>query len=311
MSLEQAAGLAKSPEAAAPLAPVVLWMTGALFAFCGIAMSLRGLAPHAGVFEVNAVRTGGGLLVLLVAMLVTGMRPRLPGREDLILHGARNAIHWVASLLWTASVTLLPLATVFALEFTTPIWVAVFSAMFLASRITGSTAIGLVMGMIGVLVVLRPSAESFDHLTVLPLAAAAFLAGATLFTQRLTRRNAVLDILFWMMALQFGANMAVLAWTGSIGSLFAALAGNPEVAGMAAALVASGIASQLCLTQALRTGNAVMVVSIDFFRIPLVAVIGYFVYAENVGLHTFIGSIAIVIAVAIITAERQPKAAGN
>jgi drug/metabolite transporter (DMT)-like permease len=52
----------------------------------------------------------------------------------------RNLVHFGGTYAWAVGVTLLPLATVFALEFTTPAWVALLAVLVLGERMTTSRA---------------------------------------------------------------------------------------------------------------------------------------------------------------------------
>src|SRR5690348_7827264 len=99
-------------------------MTGALLSFSATAVSVRALSPVFSVFEILAIRNGAAVLILLaVALLRPALRPGLRPRR-LGLHLARNTLHFASTAAWAFSLTLLPLATVFALEFTAPAWVA-------------------------------------------------------------------------------------------------------------------------------------------------------------------------------------------
>ena len=70
------------------------------------------------------------------------------------------------------SLLLLPLATVFALEFTMPAWTILLAPLFLGERMTPSRVGAVVLGLAGVLVILRPGLESFQPAALLVLAAA-------------------------------------------------------------------------------------------------------------------------------------------
>ena len=60
------------------------------------------------------------------------------------------------------SLLLLPLATVFALEFTMPAWTILLAPFFLGERMTASRIGAVVLGLVGVLVILRPGIETFQ-----------------------------------------------------------------------------------------------------------------------------------------------------
>ncbi|HEX9073153.1 MAG TPA: EamA family transporter, partial [Pseudolabrys sp.] len=111
---------------------VVLWMVGALLSFSVMAVSIRQLS-RAGlsIFEILAIRSGVALLVLIALLAV---RPDLrlharPRRMGLNLF--RNTVHYASQFSWALSLTMLPLATVFALEFTMPAWTALLAIWFL------------------------------------------------------------------------------------------------------------------------------------------------------------------------------------
>ena len=103
-------------------------MVGALLSFSAMAVSIRELA-RAGlsIFEILAVRSGASLIVLFTLL---ALRPELrvhalPRRMGLNL--TRNLVHYASQYGWSLSLTLLPLATVFALEFTMPAWTALLA----------------------------------------------------------------------------------------------------------------------------------------------------------------------------------------
>src|SRR5215813_1567495 len=128
-------------------------MTGALLSFSAMAVSIRGLAGRLNIFEILSIRSFCGLIVLL--MLVAA-RPEL--RKTLALrrmglHALRNTVHFASQYAWALALTLLPLATVFALEFTMPAWVALLAMPLLGERMSLSRAGSVVLGFLGVLII--------------------------------------------------------------------------------------------------------------------------------------------------------------
>ena len=103
---------------------VVLWMAGALVSFSATAVALRALARTLALFEILALRNAAGIAILVaLALPQPALRASVRPRR-FVLHLTRNLIHFAATYAWALGVTLLPLATVFALEFTAPAWVA-------------------------------------------------------------------------------------------------------------------------------------------------------------------------------------------
>ena len=135
---------------------VILWMTGALLSFSAMAVSVRGLATTLHVFEILAIRNASGLVILLAIGLAQPDLLRTLTLHRARLQLARNTIHFGAQYLWMLSVTLLPLATVFALEFTMPAYAAILAVVFLGEKVTAGRIGVVVLGFLGVLVILRP-----------------------------------------------------------------------------------------------------------------------------------------------------------
>ena len=285
-------------------------MTGALLGFCAAAVSMKGLAPRFDPFEANLIRNTGGLLCVLAYMALAGDKPRALDRKNVAAHLVRNAFHWAGVLCWTVSVTVLPLATVFSLEFTTPIWVAVIAAVFLGRSIPPACAAGLAIGFGGVLLVVSPSPGSFDSRTVFPLATAVFFALAVIMTKSLTRRNTVANVLFWMMATQMLANAIGVCLSAGPAAFVTKLRQEGSDLWLLPLLVLGGLVSQLCLTKALESGNEVVVMTLDFLRLPLISVLGFLLFGETVGANTLVGGVAVLAAVTIVSVWGKPSEAG-
>ncbi|MGA7064858.1 MAG: DMT family transporter [Pseudolabrys sp.] len=270
------------------LARVVLWMIGALLSFSIMAVSIRELS-RAGlsIFEILAIRSGVALLVLLSLLAV---RPEMrlhavPRRMG--LHLLRNTIHYASQFSWALSLTMLPLATVFSLEFTMPAWTAVLAVWFLHERMNASRLGVVVLGLIGVLVILRPGIAGFNPAAILVLLAAFGYAITMITTKKLTITETTFAIIFWMAVIQFPLSL--------IGSDPAAFL-NIDTRHILPAIGVgtAGLTSHYCLSNAFRSGDATLVVPLDFMRIPLIAVVGWAFYGERLDLFVLLGALIIV-----------------
>ncbi len=267
-----------------------LWMTGALLSFSTMAVSVRALATTLHVIEILAIRNASGLVILLAVGLAQPHLLRALTLRRAGLQLARNTIHFGAQYLWVLSVTLLPLATVFALEFTSPAYTAILAVIFLGERITAGRIGVVVFGILGVLVILRPGIDSFRPASLLVLAAAFGFAVALIQTKALTRTETTYAVVLWMNAVQLP-----LALIGSDPRAFLEL--GPAHALPLCGVALSGLSSHFCLTQAFRYGDASVVVPFDFMRIPLIALVGWWLYGESVDAAVFAGAALIVIGI--------------
>lgn len=267
---------------------VVLWMVGTLLSFCVMAVSVRELSLHGlNTFEILAVRSGIGLLILLGLLLVRpSLRSHIRARR-MPLHLLRNCVHYAGQYLWAIGLTILPFATVFALEFTMPAWTVLLAPWLLRERLTPSRIGVVVLGLVGVLVILRPGVETVNHGAFLVLVAAVFYSLTMITTKKLTATETTFGIVFWMAVIQFP-----LSLLGSDLGAFAHF--QPGNILPAIALGIGGLTSHYCLSNAFRAGDATLVVPLDFMRIPLIAVVGWAFYGESLDVFVLIGALIIV-----------------
>lgn len=270
------------------LVRVVLWMVGALLSFSVMAVSIRELARGGlSIFEILAIRSGVALLVLVILLL---FRPELrpytrPRRMG--LNFIRNGVHYASQFCWALSLTMLPLAMVFSLEFTMPAWTALLAAWILREKMTVSRLGVVVLGLVGVLVILRPGMTACNPAAFLVLAAAFGYAITMITTKQLTATETTFGIIFWMAVIQFplsllGSNPATLLnlQTGHI---------LPAIG-----VGIAGLTSHYCLSNAFRSGDATLVVPLDFMRIPLIAVVGWAFYGERLDIFVLFGALIII-----------------
>ena len=261
-----------APESArpVPLLKAAGWMGLALLSFALLAVSARQLIDTMGAFQILFLRSGVGLAMILAYAL-----PRRPGfarTTRLRLHLLRSLFHYGGQVCWITALGLLPLAVVFAMEFTTPIWAAMLAAMFLGERLNRGRVVAIAVGFAGILVILRPGYVPIAPEILVPLAAAVGFAVNVTATKGLTRSDPPVTILFYMLLIQLllGAVPAGLTW-------------QPVTAGdlpWLAAVAVTGLSAHYGMTRALQQADATLVMPLDFLRLPLIAVVGLLFYGE-------------------------------
>src|SRR5918993_4941697 len=141
-----------------------LWMLGAVFSFAAMAVAVRELQRHMGSFEIVFLRSLGMLAITLAMLPRAGIATIRTTRFQ--VHLWRNLIHFLGQVLWVYSIGALALATVFAIEFTMPVWTAILAALFLGERLTAPRLVQLGLGLAGVLIILRPGLGAFHPAAV-------------------------------------------------------------------------------------------------------------------------------------------------
>ena len=266
----------------ADLAWLSLWMAGTLLSFTTVAVSVRALAGALSAFEMMTVRSAFGLVVLLGLVAARpALRHELSLRR-LRLHAVRNTLHFASQIGWTIAVTLLPLATLFALEFTMPAWVALFAVLALGERMTATRIGSLVICFVGVLIIVRPGLGGFQPAALIALGTALAFALVAIATKKLITTESTFAILFWMNLLQLPMNFA-----GS-DPLFATRL-DWWMALPLLGIAVGGLSTHFCLTNAFRHGDASVVIPLDFLRVPFIAAVGALFYAEPLDGLVFAG----------------------
>lgn len=266
-----------------PTLQAALWMLGAIVSFSSMAVAGREVSTTLDTFEIMLYRSAIGVLIVAAVLTACG-RWHVVRRDHLRHHVLRNIAHFTGQNLWFFAVTAAPLAQVFALEFTTPIWVVLLAPLLLREPITRVKALAVVLGFAGILIVARPGAETVNAGTVTAALAAVFFALTYIATKRLTRAETIGGIMFWLTALQLLFGLIAAGYDGDIAW--------PDGAALPFVIVIAigGLVAHFCITNALSVASASVVAPLDFVRLPAIAVIGMALYAEPLDIWIFVGA---------------------
>lgn len=283
-----------------PTLRAAVWMIGALFSFMMMAIGGRELAGQLSTFEILFFRSLIGLIVVTLIVWRTGWQQLKT--EKFTLHLWRNITHYGGQYGWFYGLGFIPLAEVFAIEFTVPIWVAIMAVFLLGEKLTRPRILAIVFGIIGLLLILRPGVEAVQPAALAVLAAAVCYALSHTLTKRLTRTDSAWSVVFYMTLIQlpFGLIPSLFNWVTPSGMMWFWL----TFVGVAA------LSAHYCLSQALSLADATVVVPMDFLRLPLIALVGFLFYNEGFDLLVLVGGAIMLLGNWLnIRAERRRTAA--
>jgi drug/metabolite transporter (DMT)-like permease len=266
-----------------PLARAAFWMTGALLSFTVMAIGGRELSDTMSIFEILFLRTVVAIVIVFAMLPRQGIRGL--ATQHLALHFFRNIVHFGAQFGWFLGISLLPLATVFSLEFTTPIWSAALAVLFLGEKLNRGRIVAIVAGFGGVLIILRPGSETIDIASLAVLGAAFGYAVSYISTKKLTASDQPFAIIFYMNLIQLplGLAPALFDWVTPV-------AGDiPWIL----LVGVTGLTAHYSITRAFMLADATVIMPIDFLRLPLIAAVGFLFYSESVDIALFAGAIII------------------
>ena len=246
-----------------------------------MAIGGRELSAQLSTFQILFFRSVIGCLIVGFFLWCSSWRQILT--KNLQIHVIRNISHFGGQFGWFYGIAFIPLAEVFALEFTVPVWTAVLATVLLREQITQARVAAIIFGVLGVFLILRPG------LAVISPAALAVLGSAFCYalSHTLTRKLALVDtpltILFYMTVIQLplGFVTSIFDWT------------TPSLA-MLPWIIVVGVAAlsgHYCMARALAIADAIVVVPMDFLRLPLIATVGFLFYSERLDWFVLAGGV--------------------
>lgn len=279
----------QSTTPAPQLLRAALWMLGSIASFSAMAIAGRMVKDRHDTFEILAYRSLLGVVIVVAVTAAFGQMHRIRARR-LHAHAFRNVVHFTGQSLWFYAIATIPLAQVIALEFTSPLWVVLLSPLFLGERLTATRLVAALIGLGGVMVVARPDFGHVEPGIAAAAAAALFFAATAIITKRLTRKEDIVTILFWLVVFQSIFGLVLAGWDGQLTP--------PDTTTLPWLLIigAAGLTAHFCLTSALALAPASQVMPIDFARLPLLAVLAALIFDEPMTLGLAVGAVMILFA---------------
>lgn len=275
---------------ASPHARAALLMLGStlFFAFMVILVRLASQTLH--TFEVAFFRNFFGLVAALPLLLKHG--PGLLRTTQLPRYFIRCLIGIVSMLCGFWAIGHLPLAQAVSLSYSTPIFVTIAAVLFLGEPVRARRWAAVALGFVGVLVIVRPGTTAFSLGMLIALAAAALSGLVAIQIKQLSRtepadRIVILTTLFWV-PMSLVPALFVWQWPQGITWLWAIGAGI------------FGTAGHMLWTRALKLGDVSALTPISFMQLPVVAVIAWLLFDENIDRWTAVGALVIFAANAYI-----------
>jgi drug/metabolite transporter (DMT)-like permease len=263
------------------IAKAAFWMAGWLAAMLVMAIAGRETTRELDVFQIMEMRSVIGLVLLYPLIHLGGgfgaLKTARPWQQV-----GRNIAHYGAQFAWFKALTLIPLAQVISIEFTMPIWTAILAVAFLGERMGLWKNLAVALGIVGVVIIVRPGTSEIVPGQIIALAAAVGFAISVTMVKSLTRADSVVSILFWMLFIQsiIGLVPALEVWRWPSAYVWAWIV----------VIAFCGTFSHYCLTRAMLHADATVVVPMDFLRVPLAALAGWLLYGERLDTLTILGA---------------------
>lgn len=275
-----------------------LWMIAAAAALTAMAVCIRYL-PAYSVLLMILLRNVINLVLMAPSMIRQGKSMIVTQR--LGTHALRNLFLYSGNVAWFYGVTLIALADVASLQFTSPLFTAIIAAAFLGEKIGGHRMVAILVGFVGALIIIRPGMIPINLGTVMILIAAFLYSCAHVVTKRLSDTESGSTVVFYMSVtiLVYSAIPAFFVWQTP------AWADMPAMIGLGI----TGYATHYCITRSLAVGDASFVIAFDFMRLPFSALLGWLLFREMLDTWTVAGAL-IIFAAGYYSTMREAKKSG-
>jgi drug/metabolite transporter (DMT)-like permease len=257
-----------------------------IIATCFLGMAnvlIKKLALGLSPYEIMFFRT-------LCATIITGaisliLIKRVPFSPPSKINFMRSALEFIAMPIWVFALSSTHVSQVVALSFTTPIISAILASIFLHDKMAKKNMLAMLVGLVGVLIAIKPVEGEFSYSGFMVLAVCFAWAFGNVFIKKLTLLQNPLHIVLY-------TNLLICAFTLPV--VFTSLhMPAPEVMGKILLLATLGLSGHYLIALAYSKTKITNLLPFDYSRLIFSSVFAFVVFGEVVSVHTLIGSIII------------------
>ncbi|UXI70345.1 DMT family transporter [Tahibacter amnicola] len=287
-----------APAASSPLVRAALLMVASavLFGFMAVTIRLASRQLHA--FEIAFFRSLFGAIFALPLLLHHGST--VLRTDKFLFYVMRCCIGIVSMLAGFWAIVHLPLAQAVSLSYSTPLFVTIGAVVFLGETVRLRRWSAVLIGFAGVLIIVRPGADSFSAAALVALLAAAMSGTVAISIKFLSRTEhpdaIVLITSFLWVVLSLPPALLYWEWPNPMSWLWVILAGG------------FGTVAHLCWTRALKLGEVSALTPLSFLQLPVVVFAGYFLFEERLDIWTAVGA-GVIVASNVYIAHREARLA--
>ncbi len=260
---------------------------------------IKWLSPHYALHQIMLFRAFFALLVVLVFIFLGGGVEALKTRRP-ALHVLRGMFLVFANMFFFLGLAAMPIAEAVALFFVAPLFICLLAQPILGEKVRASSWTAIVIGLIGVLIMVRPGTDIFRMTSLLPILAALMYAGMQMITRKLGLQDRASTMTFYIQICFIFASVVIglLVGDGRFGN-----SDNPTVRFLLRAWRMPDFADlqllALCgfiiafgayfMSQAYRIGQASVIAPFEYTSLPFALISGYLVWRDWPDVISFIG----------------------
>ena len=277
-------------------------MVLAMFGFAIEDMLIKQMAAGLPVGQVVTIIGAGGAIIF--GFIAKSYGDGLWSADT--LHPAlliRNVCEIFGTLGFVAAIALTPISTASAILQATPLVVTLGAAMFLGETVGWRRWMAIMIGLFGVLLIIRPGMDAFDAKSLLAVLGVVGLAGRDLATRRIPKTISSRIVAFNAFVISIFTGMILLAF-GVTGSSWTIPDTIDSFRLVAAIFV--GVAAYYAIVAATRIGDMSIIAPFRYSRLVFALIIGVLAFGESPDTLTLVGA-GIIVASGIYTLLREAR----
>ena len=218
------------------------------------------------------------------------------------IHGLRAVLKLVGLVTYFLAITMLPIALVTAVAFTMPLFVTLGSSLLLGERLNAHKAAALLAGLLGMLIILQPPGVEFGMGMVFALSSAMALAAVALLMKVTSAQEDPMRIAWYnlLLTVPLALVLALPVWSWP----------SPTALALMALQGVGGLLAQVSFARAMKFADASLIISADFLRLPIAAVLGLALFHEPVQIWVLLGG-AVIFSGVLFSAYREGRRSGR
>lgn len=261
---------------------------------------IRKASENLHILEVVFFRNLLAFIVMLPLLISTGLAAiKMNNTKLFFMRGFFGAIGMLAGF---TCLTLIPLAQATAISFSKPIFITIGATIFLGEIIKARRIAAIIIGIIGMLIIVQPGVNSLSFGIMLAIIAALAHSINALIVKKLTLTDSPQAIIMWMVIILIPITFvpAVTVWQWPSFETWLYLWGIAIV----------GTLAHFSWTKSYTMAEITSLESIEFIKLPIMALFGWMIFSEIPGTWTWIGGSIIFISTIYIS-RREAKAANS
>ena len=261
---------------------------------------IRKASENLHVLEVVFFRNLLAFIVMLPLLRSTGLAAiKMNNTRLFFMRGFVGAIGMIAGF---TCLTLIPLAQATAISFSQPLFITIGATLFLGEIIKARRIAAIIVGVIGMLIIVQPGFNTFSFGIMLAIISALALSVNALIVKKLTITDSPQAIIMWMVIMLIPITFipAITVWQWPSFETWLYLWG----------IAILGTLAHFSWTKSYVMAEITSLEPIGFIKLPIIALLGWMIFAEIPGTWTWVGGLIIFMSTIYIS-QREAKAANS